>query len=131
MERDGVGWWSRGEEVKQGEGRAGEQAGNAHTQQTCFARVYIMGCTACDMSHTSRRNHTNDKTTNSLKKKKKGSKLEEFVVSEHEGAILCHCMFFYEETAPALLERGTAGRQRAFWKHSTFDHVSPLTVPPP
>ena len=49
--------------------RGSEEGGwKMHTQQKCFARVYIMGCIACEMSHTSRRNHTNDKTTNSLKK---------------------------------------------------------------
>ena len=131
VERDGVGWWSRGEEVKKGEGRAEEQAGNAHTTSMLCACVHHGLCYLRIGTHKSQKSHQRQDYQFNQKNKLWG-KLEEFVVSEHEGAILCHCMFFYEETAPALLERCTAGRQRAaFWKHSAADLVLPLTVPPP
>ena len=77
VELDGVGWVcvSGGGGVVERKGkRSGREGGRRsrlemHTQQTCFARVYIMVCIACEMAHTSRRSHTNDKTTKTLKKK--------------------------------------------------------------
>ena len=78
---------------KHGEGRAEEQGGNAHTTNMLCACVhhglYCLGA----VTHKSQKSH--QRQDYQFDQKKQWSKLEEFVVSEHEGAILCHCMFFF------------------------------------